>query len=53
MRLHINRQEMQAQLTRNVGLRRNKLLQIVPIPIKDLAMALSYKLVGSRPYSTT
>ncbi len=53
MRLHINRQEMQAQLTRNVGLRRNKLLQIVPISIKDLAMALSYRLVGSRPYSTT
>lgn len=53
MRLHINRQELQAQLTRNVGLRRNRLLKLVPSPIKDLGMAISYRLVGSRPYSAT
>ena len=53
MRLHINRQEMQAVITRNVMLQKNRLLQIVPAPLKNLGMALSYKLVGCRPYSTT
>ena len=53
MRLHISRQEMQAVITRNVMLQKNKLLQLVPAPVKNLTMALSYKLVGCRPYSTT
>ncbi len=53
MKLHINRQEMQAVITRNVMLQRNKLLQIVPAPLKNLGMDISYKIAGSRPYSTT
>lgn len=53
MRLHINRQEMQAVITRNVNFQKNILLQLIPAPIKNLAMALSYRVVGSRPYSTT
>ena len=53
MRLHISRQEMQAVITRNVMLQKNKLLQLVPAPVKNLTMAISYKLVGCRPYSTT
>ena len=53
MRLHISRQEMQAVITRNVMLQKNRLLQLVPAPLKNLSMALSYKLVGCRPYSTT
>lgn len=53
MRLHINRQEMQAVITRNVNFQKNLLLQLVPAPIKNMAMALSYRMVGSRPYSTT
>ena len=53
MRLHISRQEMQAVITRNVMLQKNRLLQIVPAPLKNLAMAVSYKSAGCRPYSTT
>ena len=53
MRLHISCQEMQAVITRNVMLQKNKLLQLVPAPLKNLTMAISYKLVGCRPYSTT
>lgn len=53
MRLHISRQEMQAVITRNVMLQKNRLLQLVPAPLKNLSMALSYRLVGCRPYSTT
>ena len=53
MRLHISRQEMQAVITRNVMLQKNRLLQIVPAPLKNLAMAVSYKIAGCRPYSTT
>ena len=53
MRLHITRQEMQAVITRNVMLQKNKLLQLAPAPLKNLSMALSYRLVGCRPYSTT
>ena len=53
MRLHINRQEMQAVITRNVMLQKNRLLQLIPSPLKDLSMAVSYRLVGCRPYSTT
>ena len=53
MRLHITRQEMQAVITRNVALQKNKLLQLVPAPLKNLSMAVSYRLVGCRPYSTT
>lgn len=53
MRLHINRQEMEAVITRNVMLQKNRLLQLVPGPLKNLGMDLSYKVAGSRPYSAT
>lgn len=53
MRLHINRQEMRAQFTRNVRFQRNKLLQLAPVWIKDLVMGMSYSFVGTRPYSAT
>lgn len=53
MRLHITRQEMQAMITRNVAFQRNPFLRVVPAPVKNLALELSYRLVGNRPYSTT
>lgn len=53
MRLHINRQEMQALLTGNVRFQTNRLLQLIPIWIKNPVMSLSYRLAGTRPYSGT
>lgn len=53
MKLHINRQEMQGIITRNVMLQRNKFLQMVPAPLKNLGVDISYRVAGSRPYSTT
>ena len=49
MRLHINRQEMQALLTGNVRFQTNRLLQLIPIWIKNPVMSLSYRLAGTRP----
>lgn len=53
MRLHINRQEMQALLTGNVRFQTNRALQLIPIWLKNPVMALSYRLAGTRPYSGT
>lgn len=53
MRLNINRQRMQAQLTRNVRFQQNRLIQIAPLALKDLVMGIVYRFVGSRPYSAT
>lgn len=53
MHLHANRQEMQAKLTGNVHFTQNRLLQVIPLAIKNPVMAFSYKLVGVRPYSGT
>lgn len=53
MRLHINRQEMQALFTGNVRFTTNRLLQVIPICIKNPIMSLSYRLAGTRPYSGT
>ena len=53
LRLHINRQEMQALLTGNVRFQTNPLLQMIPIWLKNPVMALSYRLAGCRPYSAT
>lgn len=53
MRLHLNRQEMQAVITKNVSLQRCLPLKLFPSPLKNLVMDLGYRLVGSRPYSTT
>ncbi|MCI8538817.1 MAG: hypothetical protein HFF18_09200 [Oscillospiraceae bacterium] len=51
MRLTINRQRLRAQLTRNVKFQQNRLIQIAPLVLKDLVMAIVYRFVGSLPYS--
>ena len=53
LRLRINRQQMQAELAGNVRFTRNRLLQLVPIVLKNPVMALGYKLAGVLPYSGT
>ena len=53
MRLHITRQEMQGVITRNVFLQRFLPLQLIPVPVKNFAVDLGYRLAGNRPYSTT
>lgn len=53
MRLHLNRQEMRATLTKNVRYTRNPLLQIIPLFLKNPIMALAYHWTGVRPYSAT
>ncbi|MDY3014856.1 MAG: hypothetical protein SOR61_06695 [Evtepia sp.] len=53
MRLHSNRQEMQAAITHNVSLQRYLPLKLVPSPVKNFALNLGYRLAGSRPFSTT
>ena len=52
-RLKINRQRMRAELTGNVRFTKNRLLQIVPIVLKNPVMALGYRIAGVRPYSGT
>ncbi|MEA4814753.1 MAG: hypothetical protein VB112_07600 [Oscillospiraceae bacterium] len=53
MKLHINAQELRADFTRNVRFTKTPVLKIVPSFIKNPLMALSYWLVGVRPYSGT
>ena len=53
MRFHIDRVEMQAILTGNVRFQTNRLLQLIPLWMKNPIMALSYRLAGTRPYSGT
>ncbi len=53
LQLRINRQELQAIITGNVHFAQNKLLQIIPLPLKNPVMAASYWLMGVRPYSAT
>ena len=53
LRLNINRQKMRAELTGNVRFTKNRLLQIVPIALKNPVMALGYRIAGVRPYSGT
>lgn len=53
MRLNLSRPLMQGRLTGNVKFRRNLILQVVPAILKDPIVALSYKLVGVRPFSIT
>ena len=52
-RLKINRQRMRAELTGNVRFTKNRLLQIVPIVLKNPVMSLGYRIAGVRPYSGT
>ena len=52
-RQNINRQQMQAAIAGNVKFTTNRLLQIVPIVLKNPVMSLGYKLAGVLPYSGT
>lgn len=53
MGLVLNRPEMRATITGNVKFTRNRLLQIIPLPLKEPIMAFSYWLVGVRPFTAT
>ena len=53
LRLNINRQQMQAAIAGNVKFTTNRLLQLVPIVLKNPVMSLGYKLAGVLPYSGT
>ena len=53
MRLHVTRQEMAAYITRNVSLQRSPLLRLIPSPLKNLGMAVGFRTLGEKPYSTT
>jgi len=53
LRLHINRQEMLADITRNVRFQTNRALQLIPSFLKNPVMAVSYRLAAVRPYSAT
>ena len=53
MKLHINRQELQAAFTGNVRFTRNVLLRAVPVALKNPVMALNYRVLGVRPYTCT
>ncbi len=46
LRLNINRQQMQAAIAGNVKFTTNRLLQLVPIVLKNPVMSLGYKLAG-------
>ena len=50
---NINRQQMQAAIAGNVKFTTNRLLQLVPIVLKNPVMSLGYKLAGVLPYSGT
>lgn len=53
MKLHVNRQELQAAFTGNVRFTRKLALQLIPVFLKNPVMALNYRLLGVRPYSCT
>ncbi len=53
LRLNMDRHKMRAELTGNVRFTKNRLLQIVPIILKNPVMALGYRVAGVRPYSGT
>ena len=53
MRLNISKPRMQARFTGNVGFQKNLLLQLIPVPLKNPILSLSYQLAGVRPYSAT
>ena len=53
MRLHMDRHELQARFTGNVGFTANPLLQVIPNVVKKPVMSYSYQLAAVRPYSAT
>lgn len=53
LRLELSAPLMRGRVTGNVNFQKNPILKLVPSALKDPIMALAYKLVGVRPYSTT
>ena len=53
MRYQINAPRMRAVFTGNVRFQTNRLLQVIPIALKNPVMAFGYWLAGVRPYSGT
>lgn len=53
LRLNISRQQMRSAFTGNVRFTTNPFLQVMPVALKNPIMALSYHLVGVRPFSAT
>lgn len=53
LRLEMSPPLMRGRITGNVSFQRNPILKLVPSALKDPVMALSYKLVGMRPFSMT
>ena len=53
LRLNINRQQMQAELAGNVKFAKNKLVQVIPVALKNPGVAFGYWMAGVRPYSGT
>ena len=52
MKLHINRQELQAAFTGNVRFTENFFLRLIPVVFKNPVMALNYRMHGVRPAFT-
>lgn len=53
MRLNVNRQYMQAQMTGNVRIRFNPFIQRLPLILKNPILYFNYLRLGSRQYSAT
>ncbi|MEG0765379.1 MAG: hypothetical protein RR403_04970 [Pseudoflavonifractor sp.] len=53
MRLNVDPKLMRSAFTGNVRFTTNKILQLIPVFLKNPVMAFSYKLVGVRPFSGT
>ena len=53
MKLHINRQELQAAFTGNVRFTEHFFLRAIPVFVKNPVMAMNYRLHAVRPYSCT
>lgn len=53
MKLHINRQEMQADFTTKVRFAENRLLQLIPVALKNPVLSWNYQILGTRPYTAT
>ena len=53
MRYQINPQRMRAVFTGNVRFQTNRLLQVIPVALKNPVMAFGYWIAGVRPYSGT
>lgn len=53
LRFHATRQEQQTIIAGNVKFQNNRILQLVPVFLKNPIILLNYRLHGTRPYSAT